>query len=137
MHDEYINTMRPATTTILIGGQGMYDALKEEGYYVWEVGVNYYLWIDRKPVDIEYRQSLCQVLHQHHFLYSGVRFKGTDYRDFVDICRSQAVVFDHSVRIGITPQLRKEYRLAKQNPADLKSFFRRWMLKYYHPINTL
>lgn len=137
MKDDNEITTLPTTMVISVGGQGVFDALKSSGFYVWEVGSHYYLWIDGQPINIKNRTSLDRVLYAHHLLYPGVTFEGWDRKDFFDLCRSQSLSFDQSFKLGMTSETKEEYRKARRSAKKLKTFFKEWMLRYHHPRNTL
>jgi len=137
MQDDNAYSSLPTTPVIEVGGQQLFEALKGSGFYVWEVGSNYYLWIDDQPINIANRTSLDRVLYAHHFLYPGVTFEGYDRKDFRDICRAQSLSFDWSVKSGCIPEEKKSYKTARRSAKKLKAFFTAWMRKCCHPKNTL
>jgi hypothetical protein len=120
-----------------VDGKIIFEALKMQRFYVWEVGRKYYLWIDNEAINVESTSSLNRKLYEHGFLPEDKALIGDPHEEFLKICRWQSASFDRSVRIGISQQMLDEYRNARKGVRSLKSFFRNWMLQYYYPINTL
>ena len=71
-------------------GKVLFETLKAHGYHVWEVGPQYYLWVDNEPIDIRKHEEMKNKCHRRNdWIPAGYCYYCAGYRQNAEYQKKQ------------------------------------------------